>query len=318
MAKDMGVTSEMQRDLSIALGTADISLYDMMKVYGTFAARGRRPELMPVLKVTTRDGKVIADFTSQITPEKWPQVLSADHADMMTKMMKSVVNDGTAGRMRYKYDLNNDIAGKTGTTQNHSDGWFMCYTPNLVCGAWVGGITPAVRFRDMSLGQGAYMALPTCALFLQKMYKNPLYAALKNEKFPEPSKWVKDSMNCDPKIFSQDEIEEMDSLRVSRDTTYDPNFQAPQQLQIPSQDVFPDEVKQQQDDKKGGEDHDLRGSTSNTPANLPKPPRTTTVVPINKFEAKPVPASKPVLVPAGKPPVPAAPKPNAPFPTKGN
>ncbi len=289
MAKDMGVTSEMQRDLSIALGTADISLLDMMKVYGTFAARGRRPELMPVLKVTTRDGKVIADFTQQIMPEKWQQVLSPDHADMMTKMMKSVVNDGTAGRIRYKYDLNNDIAGKTGTTQNHSDGWFMCYTPNLVCGAWVGGITPAVRFRDMSLGQGAYMALPVCAIFLQKLYKNPLYAALKNEKFPEPAKWVKDSMNCDPKIFSQDEIEMMDSIRLLRDTAYNPNLILP--ATTPSQDLFPEEVKQQ-DDKKS-EDHDLRGSTNNTPANLPKPPKTTTQVPINKFETKPIPTTKP-------------------------
>jgi penicillin-binding protein 1A len=295
LAKDMGVTSEMQRDLSIALGSADISLYDMMKVYGTFAARGRRPELMPVLRVTTRDGKEVVDFTKQIAPQKWQQVLSNDHADMMTKMMKSVVNDGTAGRLRYKYDLNNDIAGKTGTSQNHSDGWFMCYTPNLVCGAWVGGITPAVRFRDMSLGQGAYMALPVCALFLQKLYKNPLYAALKNEKFPEPPKWVKDSMNCDPKIFSQDEMEAMDSARVLRDTVYNTDFQTPQ---IPSQDIFPDEVKQQ-DDKKG-EEHDLRGGAAVQPATLPKPPKTTTNVPINKIEQKPMPATKPTNGPVPK------------------
>lgn len=287
LAKDMGVSGEMQRDLSIALGTTDVSLYDMMRVYGTFAARGRRPELMPVLKVTTRDGKVIADFTKNIMPEKWQQVLSPDHADMMTKMMKSVVNDGTAGRLRYKYNLNNDIAGKTGTTQNHADGWFMCYTPNLVCGAWVGGITPAVRFRDMSLGQGAYMALPVCALFLQKLYKHPSYTALKDEKFIEPAKWIKDSMNCDMKIYSQEELEYLDSIRLSEriDTLSTPI------QQTPSQDLFPEEVRQQ-DDKKG-EDHDLRGGNVQ-PANLPKPPKTTTVVPTNKLEQKPiVPANKP-------------------------
>ena len=287
LAKDMGVTTEMQRDLSIALGTADISLYDMMKVYGTFAARGRRPELMPVLKVTDRDGKVIADFTKDINPEKWQQVLSPDHADMMTKMMQSVVNDGTAGRLRYKYDLNNDIAGKTGTTQNHSDGWFMCYTPNLVCGAWVGGMTPAVRFRDMSLGQGAYMALPVCALFLQKLYKKPAYTALKNEKFPEPSKWVKDSMNCDPKIYSQDELVMLDSLRRMRDTL---NNQTDSLFQVSPQDVFPDDVRQR--DNKAG----LKPLPQ--PSNLPKPPKTTTTVPINVLPTKPkdnVP--KPPIVP---------------------
>ena len=173
---------------------------------------------------------------------KWQQVLSPDHADMMTKMMQSVVNDGTAGRLRYKYEINNDIAGKTGTTQNHSDGWFMCYTPNLVCGAWVGGITPAVRFRDMSYGQGAYMALPVCALFLQKLYKDPSYTALKNEKFPEPSKWVKDSMNCELKIYSEDELVMLDSLRRLRDTI---NNQSDSLFQLPVNDVTPEEVRQQ-------------------------------------------------------------------------
>ena len=274
LAKDMGVSTDMQRDLSIALGTADISLYDMMKVYGTFAARGRRPDLMPVLKVTDRDGKVIVDFTKDIQPEKWQQVLSPDHADMMTKMMQSVVNDGTAGRLRYKYEINNDIAGKTGTTQNHSDGWFMCYTPNLVCGAWVGGITPAVRFRDMSYGQGAYMALPVCALFLQKLYKDPSYTALKNEKFPEPSKWVKDSMNCELKIYSEDELVMLDSLRRLRDTI---NNQSDSLFQLPVNDVTPEEVRQQSG----------RSGLVPIPANLPKPPKTTTIVPINTLETKP-------------------------------
>ena len=280
LAKEMGVTTDMQRDLSIALGTADISLYDMMKVYGTFAARGRRPELMPVLKVTDRDGKVIADFTKEILPEKWQQVLSKDHADMMTKMMKSVVNDGTAGRLRYKYDLNNDIAGKTGTTQNHSDGWFMCYTPNLVCGAWVGGMTPAVRFRDMSYGQGAYMALPVCALFLQKLYKKATYSALKDEKFPEPSKWVKDSMNCDPKMYSQEELAEMEERERARDSI---NIETDSLFQ-----VSPEEVKQPE--KKRNKNGFFRGlfrPRQPSPPNSPKPNETSTNEPINILESKP-------------------------------
>ncbi len=282
LAKDMGVTSEMQRDLSIALGTADISLYDMMKVYGTFASRGRRPEFTPVLYVTDRDGKMIADFTKELVPEKWQQVLSPDHADMMTKMMKSVVNDGTAGRLRYTYQINNDIAGKTGTTQNHADGWFMCYTPNLVCGAWVGGMTPAVRFRDMSYGQGAYMALPICGLFLQKLYKNPSYTALKNEKFPEPSKWVKDSMNCDPKMYSQEELADMEERQRARDSI---NTQTDSLFQ-----VSPEEVRQRDNKRNDNGFNQLPPPSS---PNLPKPTKTTTVVPLNILETKPKNAPNP-------------------------
>ena len=219
LAKNMGVSTDIQRDLSISLGTAEISLYDMMRVYSTFAARGKRVEPVTVLKIISRDGKTIADFTPQIKAlANAPQILSVDQADIMTRMMKSVVDDGTGSRLRYNYDLNNDLAGKTGTTQSHADGWFMCYTPNLVCGAWVGGVLPIVRFRDMNLGQGAYTALPLCGMFLQKLYKLPHFAALKIEKFPEPAKWIKDSMNCEHKKYTFDEIVEIDSLR-SRDTT---------------------------------------------------------------------------------------------------
>jgi penicillin-binding protein 1A len=208
MAKAMGVTNELQRDLSIALGTSDISLFDMMKVYGTFAARGKRPEPISVLKVVTRDGRVVVDFEKLNNPANWQQVLSPDHSDIMTKMMRSVVSDGTATRLNSKYNVSSNIAGKTGTTQSQADGWFMCYTPNIVCGAWVGGMTPAVKFRDMNTGQGAASALPICGLFLQKVYKTPQYAAMKAEKFPEPSKWVKDSMNCEPHIYAPGELEE--------------------------------------------------------------------------------------------------------------
>ena len=199
---------------------------------------------------------------------------------MMTKMMRSVVNDGTAGRLRYKYEINNDIAGKTGTTQNHSDGWFMCYTPNLVCGAWVGGMTPAVRFRDMSLGQGAYMALPVCALFLQKLYKNPAYTALKSEKFPEPSKWVKDSMNCDPKSYSQEELAEMEERERARDSI---NIETDSLFQ-----VSPEEVKQPEKKRnKNGFFRRLFRPRQPSSPNSPKPNETSTNEPIIILESKP-------------------------------
>jgi penicillin-binding protein 1A len=294
LAKSMGVTNELQRDLSIALGTADISLYDMMKVYGTFAARGRRPEPIAVLKVVTRDGKVVADFTKNINPANWQQVLSADHADIMTKMMRSVVSDGTASRLSYKYGITNDIAGKTGTTQSQADGWFMCFTPNIVCGAWVGGMTPAVRFRDMSSGQGAASALPICGLFLQKLYKTPQYAALKSAKFPEPAKWIKDSMDCDPHIYSEGELDR-DTFRLDTSgVIYPVDF-------MNEKPVTPQEDHDLRENPSGGQNHNTPNNAPNNGQQPEKTP-TTAAVPTPKPEIKTTASapSKPVV--PNKPP----------------
>ncbi len=327
LAKAMGVTNELQRDLSIALGTADISLYDMMKVYGTFASRGKRPDPVAVLKVVTRDGKVVADFSQMNNPANWMQVLSPDHADIMTKMMRSVVSDGTASRLNSKYNVSTNIAGKTGTTQSQADGWFMCYTPNIVCGAWVGGITPAVRFRDMSSGQGAASALPICGLFLQKMYKTPQYAAMKDEKFPEPAKWIKDSMDCEPRVYAPGELDEENEI----DTVG---------VQYPV-DFFNEKPVTPQDES---DKNDLRDKPSggtgtnnvpqNTPQNAPQPdksaatpaggkPEVKPATPIGaKTEVKPAttptkPATPPTSAPV-KPTTPAAPAPKPPKINIGN
>ena len=213
LAAKMGVTSDIPKDGTIALGTADISLYDMMKVYGTFANRGKRPEPVGILKIMTRDGKTIVDY-SKPDLTKQEQVISEDHADMMVKMMRSVVDEGTAGRLRYKYNIESDFAGKTGTTQDFSDGWFMGFSPAIVVGAWVGGESRNVRFRDFSLGQGAATALPVCGLFLSKVYKDPQFAGYKAAKFPTPPKWILDTMECAHRIFSEDEMVYLDSMRI--------------------------------------------------------------------------------------------------------
>ncbi len=288
LAKNMGVTSEMQNDLSIALGTSDISLFDMMKVYGTFASRGRRPEPVSVLKIATRDGKVIADFTKELNTNKWQQVLSVDEADMMTRMMKSVVNEGTGERLRRVYKLTGDIAGKTGTTQSQSDGWFMGFTPNLVVGAWVGGITPAVRFRDMDLGQGANMSLPICGIFLQKLYENPQYAYLKNEKFPEPAKWIVDSMECAHRKYTEEEIAEFNSSEVSDSTAL-----------IPAQELFPDEKPG--DSPQNRDNHDLKNDFDK--AEEKKTPQSGGTLPSVRPEVKqlPKPQQGPPQLPPNKP-----------------
>jgi membrane carboxypeptidase/penicillin-binding protein len=186
--------------------------------------------------------------------------------------MQSVVKEGTAERLSRTYDLSNDIAGKTGTTQSQADGWFMGYTPNLVVGAWVGGITPAVRFRSIDLGQGANMALPICAIFLKKLYSTPQFAALKSEKFPQPAKWIIDSMDCAAKIYYDDENSEDDIISDSL------NQLAPDLLNPNAESIDPN----------SNENHDLRdGHEGGNPAGKSrKPEQSDDALPSVKPEVK--------------------------------
>ncbi|HMU06190.1 MAG TPA: penicillin-binding transpeptidase domain-containing protein, partial [Saprospiraceae bacterium] len=158
LAKKMGVTSELPREFGISLGAADISLYDMMKVFGTLANKGIRPEPVAILKIEDRYGKVIYDYEELVktNPSLGPNVVAMDTttASTMTRMMQSVIVYGTGNNLRSQFVPHGDFAGKTGTTQNHSDGWFIAYNPKIVTGAWVGGPSPAVRFRSMNLGSG--------------------------------------------------------------------------------------------------------------------------------------------------------------------
>ncbi|MEM1121277.1 MAG: transglycosylase domain-containing protein, partial [Bacteroidota bacterium] len=132
LAEKMGITTTIPPVPSIALGAADVSLYDMIKVYGIFANQGRRVQPTYIRRIETKTGEVLVDFDDK-SPEL-EQVIQPETAAMITRMLQSVVDSGTARRLRYQYHLRNHIAGKTGTTQNHSDGWFMGYTPHLVAG----------------------------------------------------------------------------------------------------------------------------------------------------------------------------------------
>jgi len=199
LAKKMGVTSELPREYGISLGAADISLYDMMKVYGTIANQGTRPEPVTVLKVLNRDGEVIYDYKKELeaNPALGPnvQALTPYQSGVMTRMLQNVVDYGTGARLRSGYGVRGDFAGKTGTTQNQADGWFICFNPQLVTGAWVGAESPAVRFRSMNLGQGSAMALPIVAWFWHKMANDKKLGKLLTEKFdlkPE----VYGAINC--------------------------------------------------------------------------------------------------------------------------
>jgi penicillin-binding protein 1A len=200
LATKMGVTSTLPREYGISLGAADISLFDMMKVYGTIANQGKRPEPVTVLKVLNRDGEVIYDYKKELAENpqigSTVQALTPYHASIMTKMLQNVVDYGTGARLRYGYGIRGDFAGKTGTTQNQSDGWFICFNPQLVTGAWVGAESPAVRFRSMSLGQGSAMALPIVAWFWHKVANDKKLGRMLTERFPTPKPEVLASVNC--------------------------------------------------------------------------------------------------------------------------
>jgi penicillin-binding protein 1A len=204
LANQMGVSSKLPREYGISLGAADITLYEMMKVYGTLANEGKRPEPVAVLKIVDRDGKVVYDYRKEVltNPDIGPHVvaLTPNQAATMTEMLQSVVQYGTARRFRSGFGMQNDFAGKTGTTQNQSDGWFIGYNPVLVTGAWVGAPSPAVRFRSMDLGQGSAMALPIVAWFWHKLANDRKLGKIAQETFPDPPVEVQSSLGCYPWI----------------------------------------------------------------------------------------------------------------------
>jgi penicillin-binding protein 1A len=192
LAKKMGITSVIKDVPSIALGTVDVSLFDMMKVYGTFANRGLRPNPYYIDKITLDDGTVIFQHEQQ----NMERVLTDDQSDIMIDLMKTVVEEGTGERMNSFMSVDNNLAGKTGTTQNHADAWFMCFTPNLVCGAWGGADMQKVHFRSLDYGQGSTVALPVCGRFLEKVYTDNKFRKLANETFVIPKPEIQELLDC--------------------------------------------------------------------------------------------------------------------------
>jgi penicillin-binding protein 1A len=173
----LGIESQVQPVPSIFLGTAEISLYEMVGAYSTYANKGVYIEPQFISRIEDKNGNVISTFT----PKK-REALSEQTSYLMINLLQGVVNQGTGIRLRYKYNFESEIAGKTGTTQNQSDGWFMGVTPNLVSGVWVGGENRSIHFDGIKLGQGANMALPIWALYMKKIYADK---KLKNIVSPE-------------------------------------------------------------------------------------------------------------------------------------
>ncbi|MEZ4825993.1 MAG: transglycosylase domain-containing protein [Bacteroidia bacterium] len=181
-AQRMGIQTPLEPVPSLCLGTTDLSVLELTGAYGTFVNRGRRLDPHFISRIEDNKGNVLAEF--QPTPV---QALSENSAYMMIELLKGVVDEpgGTASRLRYMYKFRNEIGAKTGTTQNHSDGWFVGVTPNLVSGVWVGCADRRVRFRTITLGQGASMALPIWAIYMQKLYEDPAIG-LPQDRFIRP------------------------------------------------------------------------------------------------------------------------------------
>lgn len=179
----MGVRSFIDPVPSIFLGTSDIKLEEMVGAYGTFANKGVYTKPMYVTRIEDKNGNTISKFTPKIE-----EVLSEDQAFLMLNLLQGVVRAGTGNNLRKEpYNLMNQIGGKTGTTQNHSNGWFMGVTPNLVGGVWCGWEDQAIHFETLGDGSGAHMALPIMAIFLKKVYADPQFGIMEADEFEVPS-----------------------------------------------------------------------------------------------------------------------------------
>jgi penicillin-binding protein 1A len=180
LARRLGITSDIPEVPSICLGTPDISVYEMVAANSTFANKGTYIEPTFITRIEDKNGKVLEEFIPRID-----EVFSEEKAYAMIQLMRGVVDGGTGSRLRFKFKLTNQIAGKTGTTQHNADGWFMGLTPDLVAGVWVGGEDRSIHFDSMAEGQGASMALPIWAKFFNKIYADKKLNVSKGD-FPKP------------------------------------------------------------------------------------------------------------------------------------
>ena len=192
LAQRMGITSNLPAVPSISLGTGEISLQEMLTVYSCFAQEGEKAETVSLLKIEDRKGNILY----QQTPGTSERALDMETAQLMNYMLQNVVNYGTGQGLRTHYQLQSQIAGKTGTTQNNADGWFIGYTPTLVAGAWVGAESPKIHFRTTALGQGAHMALPIYALFMKKLEADSRYNKYTQSRFTPLSPEQAELVNC--------------------------------------------------------------------------------------------------------------------------
>ena len=214
IAHNLGITHEIPEVPSIALGTPDFNVYEMVGAYGAFANQGVYVKPVMVTRIEDKNGTVLYEYTPETK-----DVLSKDVAYAMVDLMKGVTEGGSGTRLRgsgnknttvykevvtgYPYEFTNPIAGKTGTTQNQSDGWFIGMVPNLVTGVWVGGEDRATHFKSITYGQGATMALPIWGLYMRQNYQHP-DLEISKEDFERPEEL---SIRVDCSLDPEEELQ---------------------------------------------------------------------------------------------------------------
>lgn len=184
MARKFGISGKLPEVPSLALGIADVSLMEMVHAYGSFVNHGRRSQTQYITGITDENGLMLDDFGGRNKGSV--RVMTAQTAAVMTRMMTKVVDEGTAYPLRSVYGLNGNMAGKTGTTQSHADGWYIGFVPGLVMGAWVGADDPSIHFRSLHYGSGAHMALPIWAEFYRQLIRDPAFAHYRSDRFTYP------------------------------------------------------------------------------------------------------------------------------------
>ncbi len=198
LAHAMGINSTLAAVPSIALGTPNISMIEMVRAYTCFANKGKTVEPFYITTIASHDDIVLEQYQSP----KATRAMSAESAALIIKMLQRAVNEGTSSGLRTSFGLTNDIAGKTGTTQSNTDGWFMAITPKLVMGAWVGADDPKIRFRSTALGQGSKTALPIVGEFLRLSNQDKELNSITRARFaPLPPEW-ESKIDCD--LFQED------------------------------------------------------------------------------------------------------------------
>ena len=195
-----GILSYLDPVVSLCLGPAEVSVREMVDAYTAFVNKGIKVDPLYVTRIEDNKGNVISTFTPQYT-----EIISEETSHKMPEMLKAVINEGTGVRLRYRYQFKGDIGGKTGTTQNNSDGWFIGVTPELVSGTWVGGEDRSIHFDNLREGQGASMALPVWALYMQKVYADETLGYSDTLKFDIPEHLQKEYKEC----VSNDVVEDL-------------------------------------------------------------------------------------------------------------
>lgn len=216
LARKMGITSELPDVPSIALGSSSISLMEMTGAFSCFANDGKLSAPYYIQSIRDADGKKYENFKPK---NSGTQVMTKETSQLVRQMLTTVVHEGTAARIRYKYGVYSDLAGKTGTTQANADGWFMGFTPELVVGSWVGADDPRIRFRSSKLGQGSNTALPIAGIFLKKLNDDKRFAGYTTPHFDALPSSVASKLDCDLYELDDDLILKISKMIFKRDST---------------------------------------------------------------------------------------------------